>query len=91
MASEVSRAVGIGFPRLRDTSPKQRANWRLIARGIRIHWEEVDEDIAITTLLRAGWVNVERSALCVASESLLIHTTHFHHFGSNVAIPSDVF
>ena len=51
------------FPRLRDASPKQRANWRLIARGIGIHWEEVDEDIAITTLLRAGWVNVERSAV----------------------------
>lgn len=51
------------FPRLRDASPKQRANWRLIARGIGIHWEEVDEDIAITTLLRAGWVNVERPAV----------------------------
>lgn len=50
------------FPRLRDASPKQRANWRLIARGIGIHWEEVDEDIAITTLLRAGGVNVERPA-----------------------------
>ena len=49
------------FPRLRDATPKQRANWRLIARGIGVHWEDVDEDIAVTTLLRTGWVNVERA------------------------------
>lgn len=48
------------FPRLRDATPKQRANWRLIARGIGMHWEDVDEDIAVTTLLRTGWANVER-------------------------------
>ena len=48
------------FPRLRDATPKQRANWRLIARGIGIHWEDVDEDIAVTTLLRAEWINIER-------------------------------
>ncbi|MDE3092134.1 MAG: DUF2442 domain-containing protein [Chloroflexota bacterium] len=41
------------FPRLRDATPKQRKNWRLIAKGIGIHWEDVDEDIAVSTLLRA--------------------------------------
>ncbi len=40
------------FPRLRDATPEQRNKWRLIARGIGIHWEEIDEDIAVTTLLR---------------------------------------
>lgn len=40
------------FPRLRDASEEQRRNWRLIARGIGIHWEDIDEDIAVTTLLR---------------------------------------
>jgi hypothetical protein len=40
------------FPRLRDATSAQRNNWRLIARGIGIHWEDVDEDIAVTTLLR---------------------------------------
>jgi hypothetical protein len=40
------------FPRLRDASPDQRDNWRLIARGIGIHWEDIDEDIAVATLLR---------------------------------------
>jgi hypothetical protein len=41
------------FPRLRDATSKQRKNWRLIARGIGIHWEDVDEDISVATLLRA--------------------------------------
>jgi len=40
------------FPRLRDATPVQRKNWRLIARGIGIHWEDVDEDISVATLLR---------------------------------------
>ena len=40
------------FPRLRNATPEQRNKWRLIARGIGMHWEEIDEDIAVTTLLR---------------------------------------
>jgi hypothetical protein len=40
------------FPRLRDATPEQRNKWRFIARGVGIHWEEIDEDIAVTTLLR---------------------------------------
>jgi hypothetical protein len=41
------------FPRLRDATPKQRKNWRLIVKGIGIQWEDVDEDTAVSTLLRA--------------------------------------
>ena len=41
------------FPRLRDATPKQRKNWRLIGRGIGMHWEDVDEDISVASLLRA--------------------------------------
>ncbi len=40
------------FPHLRNATPEQRNKWRLIARGIGMHWEEIDEDIAVTTLLR---------------------------------------
>jgi hypothetical protein len=40
------------FPRLRDATAEQRGNWRLIGRGQGIHWPEVDEHIAISTLLR---------------------------------------
>ena len=41
------------FPRLRDASDKQRKKWRLIGRGIGIHWEEIDEDISVKSLLFA--------------------------------------
>ena len=40
------------FPRLRDASPDQRSKWRLIGRGIGIHWQEIDEDISVASLLR---------------------------------------
>lgn len=40
------------FPRLRDATPEQRNNWRFIAKGIGMHWEEIDEDIGVSTLLR---------------------------------------
>lgn len=40
------------FPRLRDATPEQRANWRLIGRGVGIHWEEIDEDVSVAGLLR---------------------------------------
>jgi hypothetical protein len=42
------------FPRLRDATPAQRGNWRLIGGGQGIHWPDVDEDIAVATLLRTG-------------------------------------
>ena len=41
------------YPRLRDATPEQRQNWRLIGRGVGIHWEDVDEDISVAGLLRA--------------------------------------
>ena len=41
------------FPRLRDSSPVERANWRLIGPGIGIHWEDIDEDISVRSLLAA--------------------------------------
>ncbi len=39
------------FPRLLQATPDQRANWRLIGRGVGIHWEDVDEDISVRSLL----------------------------------------
>ena len=39
------------FPRLLRATPKQRANWRLIGRGVGIHWDDIDEDISVRTLL----------------------------------------
>ena len=40
------------FPKLRDATPEQRNKWRLIVRGIGIHWEDIDEDISIGSLLQ---------------------------------------
>lgn len=39
------------FPRLLRATPAQRSNWRLIGRGVGIHWEDVDEDISVRSLL----------------------------------------
>jgi hypothetical protein len=39
------------FPRLLRATPEQKNNWRFIGDGIGIHWEEVDEDISIKSLL----------------------------------------
>ena len=39
------------FPRLQKATPAQRRNWRLIGGGIGIHWEDIDEDISVESLL----------------------------------------
>lgn len=39
------------FPRRKKATAKQRKNWRLIGGGVGIHWENVDEDISVETLL----------------------------------------
>jgi hypothetical protein len=39
-------------PRLQKATPEQRKEWRLIGGGIGIHWEAVDEDISVESLLR---------------------------------------
>jgi hypothetical protein len=38
--------------RLRKATPKQRMAWRLIGGGAGIHWESIDEDILVESLLR---------------------------------------
>ncbi|HZG53330.1 MAG TPA: DUF2442 domain-containing protein [Pyrinomonadaceae bacterium] len=40
------------FARLLKATPEQRTNWRLIGGGVGIHWEAVDEDISVESLLR---------------------------------------
>ena len=39
------------FPRLLEATPRQRAEWELIGGGIGLHWEAVDEDISVASLL----------------------------------------
>jgi hypothetical protein len=40
------------FPRLLAATPKQRTAWELIGGGIGIHWEAIDEDILVASLLQ---------------------------------------
>ncbi len=39
------------FPKLRDASPAQRKRWRLIGKGVGIHWDGIDEDLSVAALL----------------------------------------
>lgn len=47
------------FPRLRQASPDQRGNWRLIGHGEGIHWPEIDEDISVLGIL-AGFAGASK-------------------------------
>jgi hypothetical protein len=47
---EISAPLAL-FPRLRDASNAQRANWRLIGQGEGVHWPNLDEDVSVNTLL----------------------------------------
>ena len=39
------------FPRLLQSTPEERNNWRLIGKGHGIHWKDIDEDISVEGLL----------------------------------------
>lgn len=39
------------YPRLRNGTPEERADWRLVGRGVGIHWPMLDEDISVANLL----------------------------------------
>lgn len=39
------------FPRLLHGTPAERERWRLVGRGEGIHWEALDEDISVESLL----------------------------------------
>jgi len=49
------RAVSVPlewYPRLQDATPKDRNNWNLIGGGLGIHWEDLDQDVSVESLLR---------------------------------------
>lgn len=39
------------FPRLVEADNRERSNWRLIGDGYGIHWNDIDEDISVISLL----------------------------------------
>ena len=42
----------VWFSRLADASPREQSDSELIGGGIGIHWEGIDEDISVASLLR---------------------------------------
>lgn len=40
------------FPLLYNATTLQRNHWKLIGNGIGVHWPDVDEDIAVNTLIK---------------------------------------
>ena len=49
------RAVSVPlvwFPRLLEATARQRSDWELIGGGVGVHWDSVDEDISVASLLQ---------------------------------------
>ncbi len=42
------------YPRLKNATPEQRANWQIAGAGYGIHWPDVDEDLSTEGLLRGA-------------------------------------
>src|SRR6266849_10063782 len=42
----------VWFPRLLAATPQQRRDWEPIGGGIGMHWEAIDEDILLASLLQ---------------------------------------
>lgn len=54
---EDGRELGVTynwFWRLEKATPEQLRNWRFIAGGYGIHWEDLDEDISIAGILKGN-------------------------------------
>jgi hypothetical protein len=51
------------YPRLLHGKKSERSNWRLIARGVGIHWPDLDEDISVAGLLAGQPSNESRASL----------------------------
>lgn len=52
---EDGREIGVPlewFPKLIKATPEQRGNWRLVGKGVGIHWEDIDEDVSVRKLFQ---------------------------------------
>lgn len=67
------RAVSVPlvwFQRLADATSEERSSWELIGGGIGIHWEKIDEDISVESLLRPeNFMRLANEALQPASRA----------------------
>jgi hypothetical protein len=44
----------IWFPLLHEATPEQREKYEIGSGGVSLHWEEIDEDISVASLLAGG-------------------------------------
>jgi hypothetical protein len=44
----------IWFPILHEATPEQREKYEIGGGGVSLHWEEIDEDLSIASLLAGG-------------------------------------
>ena len=51
------------YPRLAHGSASERSDWRLIGGGNGIHWQQLDEDIAVEDLLAGRRSGESQSSL----------------------------
>lgn len=59
-----SVSVPVGwYPRLWHGNVSERNHWRLIGRGVGIHWPELDEDISLAGLLQGKPSNESTKSL----------------------------
>ncbi len=42
----------VWHPRLLNSTPEQRSQWKVSGEGYGIHWEEIDEDLSTEGMLR---------------------------------------
>lgn len=42
----------VWFPRLLDATARERSAWELIGEGVGVHWEAIDEDVSVASLLQ---------------------------------------
>ena len=60
----------VWFPRLLAATSQQRKDWEPIGGGIGIHWEAIDEDISIASLLQPErFMRLANTALQPASRA----------------------
>ena len=64
----------VWFPRLVGASARERSNWELIGGGIGIHWEAIDEDISVASLLwPENFMRLPNEALQPTSRERPVH------------------
>ncbi|MGP1383361.1 MAG: DUF2442 domain-containing protein [Thainema sp.] len=44
----------VWYPRLLNATPAQRAEWEICGGGYGIHWEQLDEDLSTSGMLRGA-------------------------------------